>query len=347
MKVLHYSFGKDGGAEVFFVRLVNALAKRGVEQKVVMRPGRSWRSSIADVADIVAESNFRSTQLDRITLPLKLQKLIREWQPDAVLAWMARAGQLLPNTADCLRFGRLGDYPNSLAQFKNADLLICNTPGIVHRVRELGWRRSVEVISNFTNCQRAEPFQREQLNTPHDVPLVCAVGRLVARKGFDTVVRAMARVPEAHLWIVGDGKESQNLKRLANELGVASRVRFAGWQSDPRPYLAAGDVSVMASSHEPLGNVILESWGQRVPVVSTSAEGPTWLIDHEQNGLLVDVGDQHQMASAMARIISDPQLAASLVVGGDATLQSRFSEDAVVDRYLRILGGESLRTEAA
>ena len=188
---------------------------------------------------------------------------------------------------------------------------------------------------------------RDRLDTPEGVPLVCSLGRLVPRKGFDTVVRAMAEVPDAFLWIVGDGMEMQNLRRLAAELRVENRIRFTGWQDDPRPFLAAADVSAMASNHEPLGNVILESWAQRVPVVATRAQGPSWLIEHETNGLLVDIGDHSQMAHGIQRVLADSQLGTSLVAGGEATLQGRFSEQAVVDRYLSVLGGESLRSEAA
>lgn len=59
MKVMHFHFGKDGGAERFFVHLVNGLARRGVEQTVVIRPGRGWRSQIENAATII-ESNFRN-----------------------------------------------------------------------------------------------------------------------------------------------------------------------------------------------------------------------------------------------------------------------------------------------
>ena len=347
LKVLHFHFGTDGGAEAFFVHLVNALDKRGVQQKAIIRPGRSWRSQLSENVEIVAESHFRNTQLDRIKLPFKTHRLIKQWKPDAILAWMSRAGHLIPNTVDSLRFGRLGDYPDRLTQFKNADVLVCITPGIASRVRELGWKRKVEVITNFTCQQQVEGIARHQLDTPEGVPLVCSFGRLVPLKGFDTVIRAIAKLPDTHLWILGDGPELQNLQDLAAELAVDGRIRFAGWRDDPRPYLAAADVAATGTKHEGLGNVILESFAQGVPVVSARAQGPSWLIKHEQNGLLVDIGDHHQMAAAIHRVTTDPQFAALLAEGALETLRTQFSEQAVVDRYLEVLAGATLRSEAA
>lgn len=347
MKVLHFHFGKDGGAEGFFVHLINGLAKCGVEQKAIIRPNRSWRPSIAQAADIPYESHFRNTNPNRLLLPLRTQRLIKQWKPDAVFAWMSRAGHLLPSNCDCLRFGRLGDYPDRLTQFKHADVLICNTPGIVGRVRKLGWTKRVEVVTNFTCTDQVAPISRSELDTPEGAPLVCTAGRMVHRKGFDTVVKAIAELPETYLWIVGDGSESANIHQLVNDLGLNDRVRFAGWQDDPRPYIAAADVFAMASRHEPLGNVILEGWAQKVPVVATRSEGPTWLIQDGKNGLLADIENHLQFAESIESALVDPNLASTIVSGGATSLQGQFSEQAVVDRYIQVLGGKTVVPMAA
>ena len=90
MKVMHYHFGKDGGAERFFVHLVNALARRGVEQTAVIRPNRLWRKDVEPHARLI-ESNFRNLSPDRILLPLKVKHLARRERPDALFSWATRA----------------------------------------------------------------------------------------------------------------------------------------------------------------------------------------------------------------------------------------------------------------
>lgn len=339
MKILHFHFGKNGGAEGFFVHLVQALAKRGVEQKVVIRPHRRWKADIEKGAEIAFESHFRNASFDRISLPSRVGRFIKKWQPDAILAWMSRAGHLLPIAAPCLKFARLGDYPDQLHQFKNADVLICNTPGIAEHVRNMGWQRGVEVVTNFTNTDRVEPIPREKLNTPEGAPLICSVGRLVPRKGFDVLIHAIANIPGAYLWIVGEGQEEASLRKLSHALNLNNRIRFVGWKDDPRPYIAAADISAMASRHEPLGNVILEGWAQNVPVIAARSEGPTWLIQHEQNGLLVDIDDAAGFASASRQLLANPELAQKIVTGGNTSLHGRYSERGVIETYLQVFSG--------
>lgn len=339
MRVLHFHFGKDGGAERFFVHLINGLAERGVEQKVVIRPDRTWRSELHPSIEVI-ESHFRTLSLDRILLPVRARRLIRDWRPVSVLGWMPKGAKLVPNEKGPLKLVRLGDYPESLDKFRNIDVVICNTPGIAEHVRKLGWKRGVTVISNFTDLEKAAPVPRSVLNTPADAFVISSMGRFVPRKGFDVILRALTELPEAYFWAVGGGEQEQNLRDLATELGVADRVRFAGWQSDPRPFITASDVFVAASSHEPLGNIILEAWAQQVPVVSTRSEGPSWFMQDGRDGLMIDIGDAHTMAKSIVRLKNDSGLRRQLVKGGLETLQRQFSQDAIVQAYMDLFASK-------
>ncbi|MCZ4092816.1 glycosyltransferase [Sinorhizobium psoraleae] len=339
MKVMHFHFGKDGGAERFFVHLVNALAERGVEQTSVIRPRRLWRSEIEGATRVI-ESHFRNLSLDRLLLPRKVMHMARRDRPDALMAWAPRASELMPPYKGCIRISRLGDYPPRLDCFRNTDCLVCNTPGIAEHVRNLGWKRDVEIISNFTNTERVEPVSRATLDTPEGAPVVMSMGRFVERKGFHTLIAAIAKVPGAYLWLLGDGEERDNLHKLATDLGVAGRVRFAGWQKDTRPFLAAADIFVMASSHEPLGNVILEAWAQGTPVVSSRSEGPQWFMRDDENGLMVDIGDADGFARAVERIANDQTLRTSLAKRGHEALMTQFSKQAITDAYLKLFASK-------
>jgi glycosyltransferase involved in cell wall biosynthesis len=345
MRVLHFHFGKDGGAERFFVHLINGLAQAGVEQKIVIRPDRSWRSEVDSTIEVI-ESHYRTVSLDRILLPMRVRGLIRQWKPDAVLGWMPKGAKLVPNEPGPLKLVRLGDYPEALEKFRNIDVVVCNTPGIAAHVKKLGWKRDVAVISNFTDMQKVEPVSRDLLDTPNDALLISSMGRFVPRKGFDTILQSLPKLPGVYFWAIGGGEQEANLRALAEELGVADRVRFAGWQADPRPYVAASDVFVAASSHEPLGNVILEAWAQQTPVVSTRSEGPSWFMTDEVDGLIVDIGDADAIAAAIKRLQLDPTLGARLVFGGSATLQEKFSQRGVVRAYMALFGSKHSKRDA-
>ncbi|WP_455270834.1 glycosyltransferase [Rhizobium herbae] len=335
MKVSHFHFGKDGGAERFFVHLVNALSRRGIEQTAVIRPSRVWRRDINGAVG-VTESNFRNLSLDRFLLPRKVLRMAKSSKPDALMAWAPRASELMPDYKGCIKVSRLGDYPTRLHYFKNTDVIVCNTPGIAERVRSLGWTRGVEVISNFTNTERVAPVDRKSVTTPDDAPVVMSMGRFVPRKGFALLTEAVARLPGVYLWIAGDGEEMENVRKLAADLGVTDRIRFLGWQKDTRPYVAAADIFVMPSSHEPLGNVILEAWAQGKPVVSSRSEGPTWFMRDGENGLLADIGDTDGFSRAIERLINDRALVDRVILGGQQTLMGQFSEEAVANAYIEL-----------
>ena len=335
MKVTHFHFGKDGGAERFYVNLTNALAKRGVEQISVIRPERAWRPRVEDATQII-ESHFRNFSLDRILLPLRVKRLAKKWHPDAMMAWMPKGAKLMPNYSKAMRITRLGDYPTKLDHFKNIDVLVCNTPGIAEHVKQMGWTRGIEVISNFTNTEKVQPIKRSNMDTPETAFVVSSMGRFVPRKGFDVLIASMAHSPGTWLWIIGDGELEQELKNHARQLGVLERIRFAGWQMDPRPYVAASDAFAMASSHEPLGNVVLEAWAQETPVISTRCEGPSWFMEDGKNGLLVDVGDAVGFAGAYKKLQNSKKLRQKLVQGGTAKLDSTFSEGTVCNAYMNL-----------
>ena len=96
----------------------------------------------------------------------------------------------------------------------------------------------------------------------------------------------------------------------------------------------------MASSHEPLGNVILEAWAQGTPVVSSRSEGPQWFMRDGENGLMVDIGDADGFAQAIDRIASDASLGERLAERGHETLMNQFSKQAITDAYLKLFASK-------
>ena len=339
MRLLHIHMGYEGGAERFFVALANALARRGVEQAALIRPGRGWRAELP-AGMRVEESDYRRWWLTRFTARAKVRRLMREFRPDGVLAWMPRAAELLPADSPCPRVTRLGDYPNPKAywKFRHTDILVCNTPGIAKWSVDHGWRLPVRVISNFTLAKPSRPEPRSAHGTPEDAFLVVAAGRLVRLKGFDVLIRALARTPGAHLWIVGEGEERPSLESLSREMGVAERVKFLGWRDRPADFLAAADTVCLPSLHEPLGNVVLEGWALGKPVVAAAVSGPSWIIQDGVNGLLAEPGNPDSLALALRRLADDPGMRRSLASSALLALRERFSEEAVCREYLGIFG---------
>ncbi len=345
MRILHMCFGKEGGAERFFVNLVQAFDRRGgIEQRFIIRPNRTWRRHIVEIGPTI-ENNYNYLSLSRWWLRAEYRRIIRTWEPDVVFAWAPRAGRLQQKKPEGpLKIVRLGDFPPHLDHFQNCDVIVANTPAITEHVRQLGWDRPSTTITNFARPVRPEPVQRHDFETPEDAFLVATAGRFVPRKGMDAAVRAVSKVPGAWLWIMGDGEEKDSLHGLVNDLGIADRVRFLGWVDEPVHKFAAADAVIFPSRHEPLGNVVLDAWQARRPVVATRSEGPGWFMRDEVDGLLTDIDDVEAMAAGLSRLQSDPQLREQFGSAGHARLQSFFGEDAIVDAYLELF---RTKTEAA
>jgi glycosyltransferase involved in cell wall biosynthesis len=334
-KILHMHFGKDGGAERFFVNLVQAFGERGLEQRFVIRPERAWRAEVARLGPVI-ESNYRPYLPSGWLLTWRVRQLVGKWKPDVIMAWMSRASRLIPHYDPAVKVTRLGDVPRHLKPFRRDDCIVSNAPAVLDRCVDLGWKRPIKLISNFPREVAPVPVSRAQMNTPEQAFIICGTGRFTGRKAFDVLVRAAAKVEGAWLWLIGDGYDRAKLEALAAELGIAERTRFTGWLNEPMHYIAACDVTVVPSRYEPLGNVILESWHAGVPPVATRSEGPRWFVEDGKDGLLCDIDDVDGMAAAIVRTRDDPALRARLVASGRMKLAAQFTKERVIGQYLAV-----------
>ncbi len=331
MRLLQAMAGaRHGGAEAFFVRLAIALHRAGQEQRVLIR------------ADTERAAALRRGGIEPLQLPfggwldiatrLGLRRAVAQYRPQVVLTWMNRATRLCPR-GDFVHVARLGGYYD-LKYYRRCDHLIANTRDIAAYIVRQGWPEDrVRYLPNFVAMAPAAPVARASLATPEEAPLALALGRLHPNKGFDTLLAALTRLPEVHLWLAGEGDQRDMLERQAQSLGVAARVRFLGWRQDTAALLAAADLLVCPSRHEPLGNVVIEAWAAGRPVVATASEGPRALIRQDETGLLVPVDDADALAAALGRLAGDPALRARLAQAGRAACEAEYSEPRVVGLY--------------
>jgi len=331
MRILHIiAGGAHGGAETFFVDLVDALSARGIDQCAFTRhfDERIYRLRKCGCA---VETARLGGPLDFIS-PIRFSGVLKRWNPDITLSWMSRAAALV-RPGPCVNIGRLGGY-YALKYYEKCDYLICNTPDIVNHCIDGGWANDrVNYIPNFSPNVQCTPADRSTLNTPEDSPVLLVLARLEETKGIDVAVRALQDVPGAYLWIAGEGSQLGSLQRLTADLDLQGRVRFLGWRSDREALLQAADVCIVPSRHEPFGNVVVNAWQNETPVVATRSQGPSFLIEHDSNGLLAPVDDAAELAASIRRLIGDSGLVDRVVGGGKEQISGSFSTKAVVDAY--------------
>lgn len=335
MRLLQAMAGAEhGGAEGFFERLALALAGAGIEQRVLIRRNGERAARLRAGGVEVTELPFGGA-LDLRTR-FGFAREVARFRPRVVLTWMNRATRFCPD-GDFVRVGRLGGYYD-LKYYRRCHHLIGNTRHICDWIVGQGWpAERVHHVPNFVAEARAEPFARAEFDTPAQVPLVVALGRLHENKAFDVLIRAVAAVPEVHLWIAGEGPLRDRLETLACELGASARIRFLGWRDDVARLYASGDIFVCPSRHEPLGNVVIEAWAQGLPVIAAASQGPVQLIEDGRTGILTPVDDAAAMAIAIRRLLFERGLAENLGAAGRRSYEERFTEQAVVADYLNFL----------
>ncbi|MBK7984672.1 MAG: glycosyltransferase [Candidatus Competibacteraceae bacterium] len=335
-----------GGAELFYARLVNALHRRG-----------QTALAITSADSLIAGELW--PDVPRAHVPMRgvwdwwsrwrLQKLLQTYRPQIVQTYMGRATRLthLPVAPHLVHVARLGGY-YTLKGYRHAHAWIGNTQGICdYLIRNDLPARRVFHIGNFILPREASSAEglarrREQWQVPTDALLVVAVGRLHPVKGFDDLLNAFACLPTTldgrplYLIIVGDGPLALKLKHLSEQLDIASRVRWTGWRRDAGHFQEMADVIICPSRHEPLGNVILEAWAWRRPVIATRTLGPTEIAAHQDDAWLVPVADPAALAEALRLLLTDASLRASIAANGYRKVSTSYSEGAIVSAYLEL-----------
>jgi glycosyltransferase involved in cell wall biosynthesis len=182
---------------------------------------------------------------------------------------------------------------------------------------------------------------------------IVSVGRLVPRKGFDILIRAMTAVPDAELLIIGGPEasslsadpEARRLTALAAELGVAERVRLCGSVSraEMPALLRSADVVACTPWYEPFGIVPVEAMACGVPVLAAAVGGMLDTVVDGMTGVLVPPKDPNACADALRSMLSDPVRLARWGTAGYQRAQARYSWDRIAadteKMYSRVLAG--------
>jgi glycosyltransferase involved in cell wall biosynthesis len=181
---------------------------------------------------------------------------------------------------------------------------------------------------------------RRRLELPADARVILSVGRLSTEKGHGDLLAAVRLLlrdrPQLtiRLILVGDGIERPALERAAAAPDLASSVIFAGHCSNVWPYYSLADVFALPSHSEGSPNVLLEAMAAGVPIVASKVGGVPETVEDGSSALLVPASEPAALASALARVLEDPALAARLASSASERLVRRFSPEA---RYRALL----------
>ena len=199
-----------------------------------------------------------------------------------------------------------------------------------------------------------KPIRARQAPTAA-APLILAAGRIVEKKGFDTLVAACRHLRERGISyscaIYGSGPGLATLRRHVADAGLGDSVIMPGWASTVRLLEAMSRASVFAmpcrvskdGDRDGIPNVILEAMAMGVPVVATRVSGIPEAVAHEVSGLLVSPDAPEELADALERVMTNPEIADRLASAACARAHSEFALDVSSARLASLFGRQVLR----
>lgn len=343
-----------GGAEMNAVRLASGLLDAGITPvyAVARGPGSYAQLLPEGVEVIVLDTgsiNSSTVRLIRAQGPLAQQ--IDARRPDVLCAVMVTPAL---SAVSALRKTRhkpavVLSIQNSLSvsheqeptlqnrielrlirrRFLALDGAIALSGGVAAELRRIvpALRNRVEVVPNIGLPLPAQMAEAMTLDR-HEAKAGCtllACGRLTKQKDYPSLFQAFARLSgiDLQLNILGDGGLRQSLEQLAQELGIADRVNFLGFQHDPFSHMRRADIFVLSSRWEGFGNVLVEAMAMGTPVVSTDCpHGPAEIIENDKTGLLVPTENPGALAAALQRLIDNRDLRLQLGQAGQRHAQN-------------------------
>jgi|SRR5215831_905748 len=358
MRILQICSAREiGGGERHLADLTNALANRGHEVFMALSPASPLRSELHSLpAQNVIELPMRNAL--NVATAMKLSRFVRSQSIDIVHAHVARDYLLATLTTDRSE-SRLVLTRHVLFPLRRLHrLTLRRTSRVIavsravaeslvsQRVFEAG---KIVTIHNGIDVARFATASAEQVNHR---PRVGMVGHIAPIKGQEDFVRAAAIASQyrddVEFVIAGEDKTDSRenrraLEKLISELMMEERVRLLGWTDDIAPFLSTLDVYVSPARSEPFGLSIVEAMAAGVPVVATASEGAREIIDDNETGRLVPIGENELIAATILDLLEDQSERERLAQNARVAAGERFSLERMVTEtervYSEVLGG--------
>jgi len=348
-----------GGIETHLQTICGGLRKSVDVQVIVANDDRTVANEVVDEVQVVRVPTWLTLASTPLA-PAMIAKLrayrgdilhLHFPNPMAVMAYLAsgyRGPVVVTYHSDMVRQKTLGPLfePFLHAALRRSSAIITTSPNYLETSRILRrYRERCHVIPlgiSIQDFEHCEPSAAAAIRQQYGDRLIVGVGRLVYYKGFEYLIRAMARVP-GKLLLIGQGPLRAELGALASELGVADRVVFLGKVDHHRLVACYHAAQVFAfpsiARSEAFGIAQIEAMAAGLPVVNTSLDsGVPFVSLHHQTGLTVQPGNSEQLADAINNLLDHPDLRGSFGQAARQRAKLEFDLRTMVDRTLSLYG---------
>jgi glycosyltransferase involved in cell wall biosynthesis len=261
-------------------------------------------------------------------------------------AWLAGAHKRVP-----LVISRRVGYPIgkswiARARYESAARIIANSQWVADQATASGAPREKLTVV-YEGAELPPPFSEERRQAarkrwaiPAETRLLGCVGVLLPDKGQEWLIRALPELrkefPAAKLLLAGDGPSRRQLESLANKLGVADAVIFAGFVTDVESVYAALDVFLLPSFFEALNNSLLAAMAYEVPSIAFRRGALGEIIQDGESGFLVEAANVSALQNAVATILQDAVRARKMGAVGRQRVESNFSAVKMIEGMLAV-----------
>jgi glycosyltransferase involved in cell wall biosynthesis len=267
---------------------------------------------------------------------LALARTLRQFKPDVVHIHMAAQSALMQP------FRMLGyktvttvhnEFDRSAWLMGLATRVVTVSYAYAERLRNKGTaRKRVRTVLNGSVGSPRLPAKFSPAQLEH--PAILTVCGMHHRKGVPDLLRGFQIVhqefPAARLYLTGEGPSLVEYQALAKELGIAEATSFLGFHHDPREYLYAADIFVLASHAEPGPLAIAEARGAGCAIVATNVDGIPEMLDHGAAGILVPPHQPESIAKALLQLLSEPE-----TLAGYAAVAKQNTDRFTINRVCR------------
>jgi len=168
---------------------------------------------------------------------------------------------------------------------------------------------------------------------------ILGVGRLDKSKGFDVLIDAYSKLAlsDIDLLISGEGSERQCLTKQIEDLGLSENVKLIGFRKNIQDYYSQAELYVLASKKEGYPNALIEAMSMGCPSIATNCEfGPSEIIEHGVNGILVEVDNPNEIAAAISEVLNNPNLR-DKISGNGRRLKETNSESNISKMWEKLI----------
>lgn len=359
----------QGGAEKQLALLATGLPRDRFDVHVcaLTRLG-PWESVLQD-AGLPVECIGKQRKFDPSAYR-RLKQYLTKRQPDLVHTWLFAANTYGRRAARATGRPKLVAGERCVDQWKSwhhfvidrylakrTDRIVANSQGVKEFYVEQGIdEQKIVVIPNGIDVahyrddtsstvgeaarQTDEPRHsiRAELNLPETTHLIGAVGRLWPQKRFKDLIWSADLIKcvreDTHILIIGDGPQRLALEKYAEQVEILDKVHFLGHRSDTNQIIPQLTLLWSGSEFEGLSNVVMEAMASHVPVIATDISGHRDLIEHDETGALVPVGDRASFAKWATFLLDHEDKAKRLAGNAYQRISTEFAIEKMVEKHV-------------